>query len=221
MDVRLADGDAAEWSSRHWRSSPRAAGAATPRRRASDSGSQEPIKIGAILSLTGTYAGLGEPEKNLIEMEVKKINDEGGINGRPVEVIIEDDHHRRGPGRRRGEPAHRAGRRRRHHRRHRHRARPWPSAATCSAPDAAGLHGRRHRHHRPGRPAGVRHAVVQHHRRCRSRCEYLKDQGITKIGLITDSGGFGKDGQAVFAAEAPRPALRSSPTRRSSPAIPT
>ncbi len=33
--------------------------------------------------------------------------------------------------------------------------------------------------------------------------DYLKSQGITKIGLITDSGGFGKDGQAVFAAAAP------------------
>jgi branched-chain amino acid transport system substrate-binding protein len=53
--------------------------------------SGEPIKIGAIVSLTGTYAGLGEPEKNTIEMEVKRINDAGGINGRPIEVIIEDD----------------------------------------------------------------------------------------------------------------------------------
>ena len=35
------------------------------------SSAQEPIKIGAVLSLTGTYAGLGEPEKNPIEMEVE------------------------------------------------------------------------------------------------------------------------------------------------------
>ena len=28
------------------------------------------IKIGAIVSLTGTYAGLGQPEKNALEMEV-------------------------------------------------------------------------------------------------------------------------------------------------------
>ena len=56
-----------------------------------EASSEEPLKIGAILSLTGTYAGLGEPEKNLIEMEVKKINDAGGINGQPIEVIIEDD----------------------------------------------------------------------------------------------------------------------------------
>lgn len=44
-----------------------------------------------MLSLTGTYAGLGGPEKNVIEMEVKRINDAGGINGRPLEVLIEDD----------------------------------------------------------------------------------------------------------------------------------
>lgn len=55
------------------------------------SSSAEPIKIGAIVSLTGTYAGLGEPQKKVIEMEVKRINDAGGINGRKIEVLIEDD----------------------------------------------------------------------------------------------------------------------------------
>lgn len=53
--------------------------------------SGEPIKIGAILSLSGTYAGLGEPERNAIELELARINEAGGVNGRPVEVIIEDD----------------------------------------------------------------------------------------------------------------------------------
>jgi len=52
---------------------------------------EEPIKIGAVVSLTGPYAGLGGPEKNVIDMEVAKINAEGGINGRPIEVLIEDD----------------------------------------------------------------------------------------------------------------------------------
>lgn len=51
----------------------------------------EPYRIGAVLSLSGTYAGLGQPEKNAIEMEVERINESGGINGRPIEVIIEDD----------------------------------------------------------------------------------------------------------------------------------
>ncbi len=50
-----------------------------------------PIKVGAIVSLTGPYAGIGTPEKQVIEMEVKKLNDAGGINGRKVEVIYEDD----------------------------------------------------------------------------------------------------------------------------------
>jgi branched-chain amino acid transport system substrate-binding protein len=59
--------------------------------KASTTTGTEPYKVGAILSLTGTYAGLGAPEKNAIELEVKTINDAGGINGRLLEVIIEDD----------------------------------------------------------------------------------------------------------------------------------
>jgi branched-chain amino acid transport system substrate-binding protein len=51
----------------------------------------EPIKIGAVLSLTGTYAGLGVPERNAIEMEVARFNDAGGLDGRKVEVLYEDD----------------------------------------------------------------------------------------------------------------------------------
>lgn len=51
----------------------------------------EPYVVGAVLSLTGAQSGLGVPEKNTIEMEVERINDAGGINGHPLEVIIEDD----------------------------------------------------------------------------------------------------------------------------------
>ena len=52
---------------------------------------KEPYVIGAVLSLTGAQSGLGTPEKNTIDMEVARINAEGGINGHPLEVIIEDD----------------------------------------------------------------------------------------------------------------------------------
>ena len=52
---------------------------------------KEPYVIGAVLSLTGAQAGLGGPEKNAIEMEVARINEEGGINGHELVVIIEDD----------------------------------------------------------------------------------------------------------------------------------
>lgn len=56
-----------------------------------EGGAAEPYKIGAVLSLTGTYAGLGIPEKQAIELEVARINDAGGINGREIEVVFEDD----------------------------------------------------------------------------------------------------------------------------------
>lgn len=52
---------------------------------------QEPIKIGAIFSVTGAAARLGGPEKNAAEMVRDSINENGGINGRPIQLIIEDD----------------------------------------------------------------------------------------------------------------------------------
>ena len=51
---------------------------------------KEPYKIGAILSVTGAASFLGEPEKNTIIMLQEQINKAGGINGHPLEVIIED-----------------------------------------------------------------------------------------------------------------------------------
>lgn len=51
---------------------------------------KEPIKIGAILSLTGDASQLGEYAKNGIESAVKSINDAGGIEGRNIEVSFED-----------------------------------------------------------------------------------------------------------------------------------
>ena len=55
------------------------------------SATAQPVKVGAVLSLTGSYAGIGASEKKALELEVKKINDAGGINGRKVELIIKDD----------------------------------------------------------------------------------------------------------------------------------
>jgi branched-chain amino acid transport system substrate-binding protein len=48
-------------------------------------------KVGAILSLTGSYAALGASEKNALDLEVKRINDAGGINGKQLDLIIADD----------------------------------------------------------------------------------------------------------------------------------
>ncbi|HSL95371.1 MAG TPA: ABC transporter substrate-binding protein [Thermoleophilia bacterium] len=162
----------------------------------------EPLKIGAIVSLTGTYAGLGEPEKNVIEMEVARINEDGGVNGRPVEVVIEDDAT--------------------------DEAKAVAAASKLIEQDGVvaiiGATG-------TGQTMAVRGDVQRAGIPQVSMAggtvitspvdplvfatpwsnlivvpftlEHIKAQGITKIGLISDSGGFGKDGQAVIAAVAP------------------
>lgn len=52
---------------------------------------QEPIKIGAVIDISGPGSSLGMPEKDAIVMWEKEINAKGGINGRQVEVIIKDN----------------------------------------------------------------------------------------------------------------------------------
>jgi branched-chain amino acid transport system substrate-binding protein len=158
--------------------------------------SGEPYRIGAVLSLTGAQAALGEPEKRAIELEVKRINDAGGVHGRPIEVIIEDD----------GSDVDKA------------------TAATTKLIEqdkviaiigstgtgqsmamraeivAAGI---------PQVALGSGRAITQEFEPYVFQTpwtadlvvplmlEYLKDKGYTKVGLITEDTGFGKDGKAV------------------------
>jgi len=49
-----------------------------------------PIKIGAIMALTGDSAALGQPITNGIRLAEKEINENGGIGGRPLQIIYED-----------------------------------------------------------------------------------------------------------------------------------
>ena len=50
----------------------------------------EPIKVGVLLPLTGKHAKFGEIEKQSFEMAVDEINKAGGVNGRKIDLIIED-----------------------------------------------------------------------------------------------------------------------------------
>ncbi len=50
----------------------------------------ESYKIGAVFAITGPASWLGEPERNTAQMVADMINENGGINGVPVEIIIED-----------------------------------------------------------------------------------------------------------------------------------
>lgn len=48
------------------------------------------IKIGSFLAVTGGASFLGVPEKSTLEMYVEKINAEGGVLGRQLELIVYD-----------------------------------------------------------------------------------------------------------------------------------
>ena len=163
----------------------------------------QPIKIGAIVSLTGSYASLGEPQKAVLEMEQKRINDAGGVNGRPIQIIIADD----------GTDETKAvaavtklidqdkvvaiigatG--------------TGESMAIRGAIDRAGI---------PQVSMAGGNAITGTFDKLVFQTAwtnglvapyefaYMKAHGITKIGVISDSGGFGKDGKAIIAADAPK-----------------
>ncbi len=159
--------------------------------------SGEPIKVGAVVSLSGTYAGLGEPEKAAIEMEVARINEAGGVNGRPIEVLFEDDATDEAKA----------------------------VAAASKLIDQEGVvaligatgTGQTMAMRTEVTRAGVPQVSMAGGTVITSPADplvwatpwsntivapftvdKLKAEGITKVGLIADSGGFGKDGVAVF-----------------------
>ncbi len=169
----------------------------------STSSGPQPIKVGAIVSLTGAYAALGQPEKNTLNMEVKKINDAGGINGHPIDLIVKDD----------GTDDAKAvaaanelitqdkvvailG--------------PTGSSATMAIRgniDRAGIPEISMAAATPitypvdklvFATAWPNSIVVPFD------FAYMKKQGITRIGVISDTGGFGADGLVVIKAAAPR-----------------
>lgn len=56
----------------------------------SASAKKEPYKVGAVFAITGPAAWLGTPERNTVKMIEEQINMSGGINGHPLEIIVED-----------------------------------------------------------------------------------------------------------------------------------
>src|SRR6476659_8731265 len=52
---------------------------------------ETPIKIGMHDPFTGTYAAEGESEKRGAMMALDEVNKKGGINGRKVVLVVEDD----------------------------------------------------------------------------------------------------------------------------------
>ena len=56
-----------------------------------DADAQAPIRIGASLSLTGTYAKLGKYQHEGYQLCQKDLNAQGGLLGRKVEFVVYDD----------------------------------------------------------------------------------------------------------------------------------
>jgi branched-chain amino acid transport system substrate-binding protein len=52
---------------------------------------KEPIKIGVLLGLTGTASVACVDSLNAIKLAVEEINHAGGVLGRPIQIIVEDD----------------------------------------------------------------------------------------------------------------------------------
>ena len=49
------------------------------------------VKVGVLLPLTGEQAKFGEIEKRSFEMAAEEINAKGGVNGKKIELLFEDD----------------------------------------------------------------------------------------------------------------------------------
>ena len=179
----------------------------------------EPVKVGAILSLTGTYAALGASEKKALDLEVERINAAGGVDGRPIEVIIEDDAT--------------------------DEAKAVAAASKLIEQDEViailGATGTgqsmaiRGEIQRAGIPqismAGgtvvtgeFDPAVFQTPWSNTLVVPFvlgaIKDAGVSKIAVLSDTGGYGKDGLAVIEAEAPKAGLEIVASETFNPATP-
>jgi branched-chain amino acid transport system substrate-binding protein len=157
---------------------------------------KEPYRIGVVVSLTGTYAGLGVPERNAIELEVERANDAGGIDGHPIMVFFEDDA---------TDPAKAQAATTR-------LIEQVKVVAIIGATGTGQTMGMRGDIDRAGIPqvsmAGGNAVTAQFDPLVFQTpwpnrivvpftLSYLKKQGVTKVALLSDSGGYGKDGRQV------------------------
>jgi branched-chain amino acid transport system substrate-binding protein len=56
-----------------------------------DKGGSEGYKVGAFLSLSGAETQFGVDTKEGIELAVEEVNAKGGVKGKPIKVVFEDD----------------------------------------------------------------------------------------------------------------------------------
>src|SRR5215211_2521606 len=54
-------------------------------------GGGDKVRVGVFMSLTGTTANFGISSVNGIKMAAEEVNNAGGINGKQVELLVQDD----------------------------------------------------------------------------------------------------------------------------------
>jgi len=74
-----------------WKTVAAASAAAAVMAMALPAAAQAPIKIGASISMTGTYAKPGTYQKEGYELCVQEANDKGGLLGRKIDLTVYDD----------------------------------------------------------------------------------------------------------------------------------
>lgn len=158
---------------------------------------QQPIKIGAFFALSGPAAFIGTPTKLVAEMVVEQINSNGGIHGRPLELVVADTE---------SDPQKALLAARRLVEREKVVALVGPTRTDTGMAVKAYLHQRQI----PtvmtvggdpvimGERFGPYDWIFKSPQRSsvavRRVYEFLQSQGVSRVGLLTASDGFGKDG---------------------------
>jgi branched-chain amino acid transport system substrate-binding protein len=159
---------------------------------------EEPVKIGAFFDLSGPAAFIGTPTKLVADMVVDKINKEGGINGKSIELIVGDTE---------GDPAKAVSIAKKFIYKDKVAAIIGPTRTGTGMAVKKIIHGGKVPTFMTvggdpvimgGPKLGPFDWVFKSPQRSSVAVKrlymYLKDKGLTKIALLTASDGFGKDG---------------------------
>jgi branched-chain amino acid transport system substrate-binding protein len=168
---------------------------------------EDAIKIGAFFDLSGPAAFIGTPTKLVADMVVDKINKEGGVNGKPIELVIGDTE---------GDPAKAVSIAKKFIYKDNVAAIIGPTRTGTGMAVKKIIHGGKTPAFMTvggdpvimgGKKLGPFDWVFKSPQRSSVAVKrlfmYLKEKGLTKIALLTASDGFGKDGSRWLTKLAP------------------
>lgn len=169
---------------------------------------KDTIKIGAFFDLSGPAAFIGTPTKLVADMVVDKINKDGGVNGKSIELIIGDTE---------GDPAKAANIAKKFIYKDKVAAIIGPTRTGTGMAVKKIIHGGKVPTFMTvggdpvimgGPKLGPFDWVFKSPQRSSVAVKrlymYLKDKGLTKVALLTASDGFGKDGTRWLTKLAPQ-----------------